>query len=420
MSRKLTRGRVFWREQGGARRAYGDFRDYADVGGKREALVVPRDRLATSDANLAEVLAAKRLDELNRLRAQRQAGAVHDLPRRTTLLAFAREHLMAKAKAGKATESWVAETEHCLARAIEHFGSERDLSAITAADVRRWTELLQSVPNGRGATLSGGTVRHHLNALSNLYRRAQAEGYVTPGFNPVAALLEKPSAQRHEARWLEVHEAALLLEAAKSYRAKRGDLAVPYAHALLATFLLTGGRQKEVLGLETEDVSFDRKTITFRPNQWRRLKTATSHRSVPLWPQLEESLREYVFGAAAPPGRLLFPSFRTGQEAMLTDFRKLLDAVAERAGWKPGEIRSKMFRHTYCAARLQTLDRGAPVSEFTVARELGHGGEAMVRRVYGHLGQVRQRIEVVEYRVEPYAAILGDRLAAVRVGAGQE
>lgn len=85
------------------------------------------------------------------------------------------------------------------------------------------------------------------DALSNLYRRAQAEGFVTAGYT---ALLEKPSAQRHEARWLEVHEAALLLEAAKSYRAKRGDLAVPYARALLATFLLTGGRQKEVLGLE--------------------------------------------------------------------------------------------------------------------------------------------------------------------------
>lgn len=66
---------------------------------------------------------------------------------------------------------------------------------------------------------------------------------------------------------------------------------------------------------------------------------------------------------------------------MLTDFRMLRDAMAERAGWRRGEIRSKMFRHTYCAARLQTLDRGAPVSEFTVARELGNGGEAMVRRV---------------------------------------
>src|SRR3989442_13509869 len=75
------------------------------------------------------------------------------------------------------------------------------------------------------------------------------------------------------------------------------------------------------------------------------------------------------------------PSYRTGEETMLTDFRKLLDMVAVRAGWKPGEIRSKMFRHTYCAARLQTLDQGAPVSLFTVAKELGHGGEAMLRRV---------------------------------------
>jgi hypothetical protein len=53
---------------------------------------------------------------------------------------------------------------------------------------------------------------------------------------------------------------------------------------------------------------------------------------------------------------------------MLTDWRKLLDAIAERGGWKPGEIRSKQFRHDYITARLQTLDRGAPVSAWTVAR----------------------------------------------------
>ena len=46
-------------------------------------------------------------------------------------------------------------------------------------------------------------------------------------------------------------------------------------------------------------------------------------------------------------------------------------AVAVRAGWKVGEVRSRMFRHSYCAARLQTLDHGAPVSPYAVARELG-------------------------------------------------
>ena len=45
---------------------------------------------------------------------------------------------------------------------------------------------------------------------------------------------------------------------------------------------------------------------------------------------------------------------------MITEFRELLDNVAERVGWKKGEIRSKMFRHTYVAARLQMLAGGQP------------------------------------------------------------
>jgi hypothetical protein len=64
---------------------------------------------------------------------------------------------------------------------------------------------------------------------------------------------------------------------------------------------------------------------------------------------------------------------------------------------------------------LQTLDRGAPVSPYTVGKELGHGGDALVRRVYGHLGDTRHRAEVVEYRVEQHAAKLKDRLAALRL-----
>ena len=85
-----------------------------------------------------------------------------------------------------------------------------------------------------------------------------------------------------------------------------------------------------------------------------------------------------------------------------------------RAGWKAGEIRSKVFRHSYTAARVQTLDGKAPVSVFTVAKELGHGGQAMVRKVYGHLGQVRHRAKMVEYRVEQHRTKLVDRLGALQ------
>ena len=81
-------------------------------------------------------------------------------------------------------------------------------------------------------------------------------------------------------------------------------------------------------------------------------------------------------------------------------------------------LRTKMFRHTYCAARLQTLDRGAPVSTYTVARELGHESEAMVRRVYAHLGEVRHRSEVVEYRVAQHREQVGERLKKLGIVTG--
>ena len=104
-----------------------------------------------------------------------------------------------------------------------------------------------------------------------------------------------------------------------------------------------------------------------------------------------------------------------GVERPLSDIHKLLDRVAKRAGLGAGELRSKAFRHSYCAARLQTLDRGAPVSLYTVSRELGHGSEEMVRHVYAHLGDVRHRSEVVEYRVEQHLDRLGDRLQRLRL-----
>jgi len=110
---------------------------------------------------------------------------------------------------------------------------------------------------------------------------------------------------------------------------------------------------------------------------------------------------------------------------MLTDIRKLLDRVTERAGTVYlmdhggrrkavlGEIRTKVFRHTYITARLQTLDHGAPVSPWTVAREVGHSGTGMIERVYGHLGEVRHRAGVVEYRVRQHRRALRGRLELV-------
>jgi integrase len=424
MTPRRRKSRIYWR--GG--RAWGDFRDYADAGGTREPLIAPGEKLATADSDMAEALAVSRLAALRHARQRRhETGRSQAHP----LALAARDHLVAKRKAGKVTEQWLAATEGFLRRAVDFFGADRELDSIRPGDVRAFVAHLSTLPSRTDrrkprprkrqlparpvVTMSAYTVRAHLFALSNLYRRAQESEQVPLGYNPVAVLMEKPAIIRKEARWLEVHEGALLLESARTVptvvtAAGEGwgrELAYPF----VTTFLLTGGRLAEVLGLELDDVSFDRKTITFRPNGWRRLKTQGSWRVVPLWPQLESILRAWVFGPRLElGGRLLFPSFVSGSEAMLVETRKLLDRVAERVGWKRGEIRHRVFRHTYCAARLQTLDRGAPVSLYTVSRELGHGSEEMVRRVYSHLGTIRHRSEVVEYRVEQHFERLGDQL----------
>lgn len=463
MPKKRTT-RIYARRRGGQTRYYADFRDYSDVGGKREALIPAGSASATSDPDVAKKLAADRLGQLEKKRRGRDLLGIE---RESTLKKYAARHLREKAKAGKVVPETLALAEGHLRSAILFFGADRDLRSIAARDVARWLEHLAAVPNGRGQAcpecgvpasktaaagnaddpllwncpvcleerdrfvrwrvpgLSDSTRRKYINDLSNLYRRAQSEGYVDTGYNPVSALMDKPTDPvATETDFLEVPDAALLLEAARLWKPDPSSDPFPHMYELLAAYLLTGGRKSEVLGLELDDISFDRRTVTFRTNRWRRLKTPAANRTVPMHPQLEEILRPYVFGGNAPPGRLLFPSHRGARgakrgasgEQMLGNFGQSLADIAARAGLEASEVHPHMLRHTYASARIQTLDRGHPVSPWTVAKEMGHGGRALVDRIYGHLGEIRHRAEHVEYRVEQHADVLGARLVEVRAG----
>ena len=205
-------------------------------------------------------------------------------------------------------------------------------------------------------TGSLGAVRHYLNALSGLYGRAQEGLFVAPGYNPVSALQEKPTGRwKGEAAHFEVADAALLLEAARVLERQNRANAALGLYPMIGTFLLTGGRKAEVLGLDVEDVSFDRGLVRFRRNDHRGLKTQTSIRVVPLWPQLRVILQEWMFGRESPQGSgLLFPSLTGG---MIRDLRKSLDRIGELCGLEAGDVRTRAFRHTYCSARLQTVQR---------------------------------------------------------------
>ena len=414
--RKKNNGpHIYWRNG----RAYADLRSYAEVGGGREALAPPGSTWGTTDPEIAEALFAARLAELE----AKRKGQVGIRPRRTiTLAKLVRDHLVMKAKAGRTSDSHLYDLEQRLRVALEFFGRDRDPRTIEPGDVREWSEALA----GDG-TRNAGTVRHYLNALSGLYGRAQELLVVDPGYNAVAMLQEKPSGRwKGEAAFLEVADAALLLEAARVLEQRDRVNATPGFHPIVATFLLTGGRKSEVLGLDVEDVSFDRGLVRFRPNAHRGLKTQTSIRDVPLWPQLREILQVWMFGGDSPRTEgLVFPSPHGG---MVQDLRKSLDAIDKMCGFDEGGVRTRRFRHTYCSARLQTVQRivkpgkdpatdpdpyeWVEVSRFTVQKEMGHGGDQLVDRIYGHMQRSPHRSEVVEFRVEHHRDKLGDRLAA--------
>jgi len=104
MGRQSKKSRIYWRERGGTKRAYADVRDYADVGGGREALVAEGEKLATADETMAQVLLARRLEQLD---GTRRGRALHGETQQVTLADFAASHLVAKAESQKFTEHWL-------------------------------------------------------------------------------------------------------------------------------------------------------------------------------------------------------------------------------------------------------------------------------------------------------------------------
>ena len=259
-----------------------------------------------------------------------------------------------------------------------------------------------------------------------MFSRALSESFVT--VNPVAAMYKKPTPEPRTPMWFKPAECALILESARTYKLPTGDgsYAYPYIYPLMAVWLLTGARKSEALGLTVDDVSLKHRTISIRPNQWRRLKTSSSERTVPLWPQLEEIIRAYLIQREQEGGlnELLFPATRGPEgEHMLDNVKKSLDQIGARAGFEAGALRATAFRHSYATARLYTAEHGAPVSLWTVRGEMGHRSTGMIEKVYGHTITQRTRVwsdqktalpEVVEFRIEDHKDAMEERLLALR------
>ena len=398
MAEKTRKDRLYTRVQGttGIVRYYADLRD---LGGGQLALRAPGSSRATTDPDQARILLGKVLEDIKAGKMLSKTTRPKKQRSDETRLGPMSQRLI-KDNPGDVTEKWQGDVERRLKRAQAWFGKERSLISIESAHVRDWINKLTA------EGFANGTIRHHLHALSSVYRYAHELDTVPPSCNPVSRLYRKPSARRdrkesQRAEYLEIPEAAKVLKAARKLKRTRRNGLIEFVHPLVATFLLTGGRKAEVLGLTWGDIDFDLGLVTFAPNEWRGLKREWSERTVPLWPQLREILEAYRT-ATRSPSDLVFPSPRTahgGREGMVNDLRKIMVDLRKHSKVDLPEGVT-IFRHTYATARLQTTDGGKQISLWTVAKELGHKNVSHVEDTYGHPSHYRPRGEVVEYRVE--------------------
>lgn len=368
-------------------RWYADFRDFSHVGGGLEALVPTGEKFATKNEDEAEILAFDRFRELRRAEEDEEVRSRKG-PR---LKAYSKRHLRLKDNSPNIASRTVDRDELSLRHIVNFFGDEVRLGEITTKKLTDYIDKRRSDPGSReGTTISERTIRNELNALSDLFQRAVSEDWVDQ--NPVRRLHDKPSGTTDtEAEFLEVGEAARLLKAAGKMDADPTPGAIPFVRPLIATYLLTGGRKHEVLGLMVADLDFEVGRVRFRSNQHRKIKNRRRRR-VPLWPQLRTILREHLEAHDISQG----PVFQWRGDQRVKDPRNSI-ADAVEAAKITKRVTLHTFRHTYGATRMQTLDNGEPVSPYTVMQELGHQSLKLIEQYYGHLQEKRHRKEVVEY-----------------------
>src|SRR5687768_315364 len=108
---RRRRSRVYWRNG----RAWGDFRDYADVGGGLQKLVAGSERYATTDPDVAADVASKLVAHFEERRRNR---ALLGVERSATLGRYAEYHLVEKKRSGRFVDSWLRTVETHLTEAV--------------------------------------------------------------------------------------------------------------------------------------------------------------------------------------------------------------------------------------------------------------------------------------------------------------
>ncbi len=381
------------------------FLDLRNLGKGREALIPDGQSYSTKDELVAISLAGKRLQEV--LIPEHERHFRTHLTRAVTLGQFSREWI-ARARDlagdGFAKPITLLRYEQAFAQLFRVLDQDTLTHRLTISDIKHAIRTLRKTVTRKGGFTSASSIHQIITGMQLVYDHASDEGVVLESYNPWRNLRsqDRPSLPRQSTTdFLEIYEGHALLLGCEDWILTEIPL-----RAIVSTLLHTGGRKTEVLGLEWSDVDFARKMVRFRANAWREIKDY-DERSVPLWPDLERDLLRHRDKRTTKSELVFEGKSNTGEPQMITSYHKPFAHAKWAAGARLGdvlgakllakEVNPRAMRVTYCSARIHTLDRGQPVAPWTLRKEMGHNSDKMIDRVYGRIGTVRHRSEVVEY-----------------------
>lgn len=174
--------------------------------------------------------------------------------------------------------------------------------------------------------LSPRTVARRLSTLSALFGYLARHGHVVA--NPMSDI-DRPRLPRTEAVWVADADVQALLDAAHTSMVR----------TVILTFIGTGLRRSELLGLDCRDLDLDAGLLRVREGKNGK------DRTIPIAPDVADALRAYLDERVEGPSNALFTS-RVGTRLHENAIQRLFTRVLERADLKGKGYKLHSLRHT--------------------------------------------------------------------------
>lgn len=209
---------------------------------------------------------------------------------------------------------WTAKTAHMIETGLRDFVglvSDKPLADVSRDDVQRYRAHLAAKPGRGGQRLSAGSVNKLLAGVGRLFAFARDQGWhVQP--NAVTGM-KLPKGKAREQRLPFTEEELRALFGKEFEAATLGDSQpARYWVPLIAAF--SGARLEEVAQLRCQDFAVEDGVQVFqvRSGEGRRVKNASSERSVPVHPKLVAlGLLDFVQRRRAGTTAELFPELKS-------------------------------------------------------------------------------------------------------------